>query len=613
MSANMIGRIFNDRYKITDRIGLGGMAEVYRAQDMTFNRVVALKIMLPQYASNPQFAERFRQEAAAAANLQSPYIVNVYDWGREGEIYYIVMEYVRGSDLKAAIKERGPIKQKKLAEIGAQACLALSAAHRLDIIHRDIKPQNIMIQPDGNIKVMDFGIAHAKNSVLTQTSSVLGTAHYVSPEQAQGKPLSASSDIYSLGVVLYEAATGKVPFDGPDAVSVAMKQVNEKPVPPRQLNPEISPAFEAVILKALAKNPADRFLTAHDFRIALQEAASGSANIHGADTQLIPNAAGSGYYNPSNYYATDGATELMPSVGEAKASGSQAQKQAVRNYQMVDDEEPEKKSKLGLFLGLILAALALAGIAFAFFNMNNAPDLIEVPDVTSMPQENAESELRNAGFVVGTITIVKSSDIDEGKVVSQDPQGKTRAKKGSKVNLNVSGGEDQVAVPDLSNMTADDANRALQQAGLTPQAGNGDYSDTVDVNRVIKQTPEAGSRVTKGSTVTYTISLGKESLSVPNVKGMTKADAESTLKAAGFQVKYAPEEHSNAAAGVVIAYNPTGQSSKGSAVTLTVSSGPEKKTNTSDESASGPQSGPGSSSNQKPESKPDSSTTKKNS
>ncbi|HIR01890.1 MAG TPA: serine/threonine protein kinase, partial [Candidatus Aveggerthella stercoripullorum] len=271
----MIGRIFNNRYKITERIGIGGMAEVYRAQDTVLGRMVAVKVMLPQYAADPAFTQRFRQEAASAANLQSPYIVNVYDWGQDSGTYYIVMEYVRGSDLKTAIKERGAINQRKVAEIGSQVCQALSVAHNLDIIHRDIKPQNIMIQPDGNVKVMDFGIARAKNSVKTQTSSVLGTAHYVSPEQAQGKELTYASDIYSLGIVLYEAATGKLPFDGPDAVSVAMKQVQEQPVPPSQVNPAIDAALEDIIMKALDKNPASRFATARDMKNALNDYLSG--------------------------------------------------------------------------------------------------------------------------------------------------------------------------------------------------------------------------------------------------------------------------------------------------------------------------------------------------
>ena len=235
MSAMLLG----GRYQVQDRIGTGGMATVYRGLDEVLGRTVAIKTMLPQYANDPSFAARFKQEAQAAAALQSPYIVSVYDWGKDADTYYIVMEYLRGTDLKSGIRKHGALDCKKVAQIGSQIAQALSVAHKHDIIHRDIKPQNIMVQPDGNIKVMDFGIARAKNSHLTQDNSVLGTAHYVSPEQTQGKELGPTTDIYSLGIVMYEAATGQVPFQGDDAISVALKQVNEQPKPPSQLNPAV--------------------------------------------------------------------------------------------------------------------------------------------------------------------------------------------------------------------------------------------------------------------------------------------------------------------------------------------------------------------------------------
>ena len=225
-------RVLGGRYLLKDKVGTGGMATVYRAQDQVLDRTVAVKIMLPQYAGDATFAARFKQEAQAAAGLSSPYIVGVYDWGKDGDTYYIVMEYLRGTDLKSGIKSHGALDPKKVAQIGSQISSALSVAHKHEIIHRDIKPQNIMVLPDGNIKVMDFGIARAKNSHLTQDNNVLGTAHYVSPEQTRGQDLGPTSDIYSLGVVMYECATGRVPFDGDDAISVALKQVNELPIPP---------------------------------------------------------------------------------------------------------------------------------------------------------------------------------------------------------------------------------------------------------------------------------------------------------------------------------------------------------------------------------------------
>ena len=291
VTGNMTGRTLSNRYLVGERVGIGGMAEVYQGQDRVLGCTVAIKIMLPQYAEDENFRTRFRQEAAAAANLQSPYIVNVYDWGQDTDTSFIVMEFVRGSDLKTAIQQRGAINQRKVAEIGSQVCQALAVAHGLDIIHRDIKPQNIMVQPDGNVKVMDFGIARAKNSVMAKTSAVLGTAHYISPEQAQGKELTSASDIYSLGIVLYEAATGKLPFDGPDAVSVALKQVQDQAVPPREINPAIDPALESIIMKAIAKDPRDRFATARDMRSALNDFLAGRAVSLGgfstADTMLI--------------------------------------------------------------------------------------------------------------------------------------------------------------------------------------------------------------------------------------------------------------------------------------------------------------------------------------
>ncbi len=267
----MPGRMLGGRYQVQDKIGTGGMATVYRGQDEVLGRTVAIKTMLPQYANDPSFAARFKQEAQAAAALSSPYIVSVYDWGKDGESYYIVMEYLRGTDLKSGIRKHGALDSRKVAQIGSQIAQALSVAHKHDIIHRDIKPQNIMVQPDGNIKVMDFGIARAKNSHLTTDNAVLGTAHYVSPEQTQGKELGPTTDIYSLGIVMYEAATGRVPFEGDDAISVALKQVNEAPQAPTLLNPSVDPILESIILKCMEKDPSNRYQTADDLYYALRD------------------------------------------------------------------------------------------------------------------------------------------------------------------------------------------------------------------------------------------------------------------------------------------------------------------------------------------------------
>ncbi len=432
MAESIIGKVFNNRYQITERIGVGGMAEVYRAQDNVLGRMVAVKIMLPQYASDPTFTQRFRQEAASAANLQSPYIVNVYDWGYDDDTYYIVMEYVRGSDLKTAINERGAINQRKVAEIGSQVCAALSVAHKLDIVHRDIKPQNIMVQPDGNVKVMDFGIARAKNSVKTQTSSVLGTAHYLSPEQAQGKELTATSDIYSLGVVMYEATTGQLPFDGPDAVSVAMKQVNSLPVAPREINPAIDPTLEAIILKAMAKNPLDRFTTASDMRQALNDYLAGrpvslAGGYAAAETTVMTGlGAGLGANNAMN-----GGTVVMPPLeSTVKPVGT--------SYRAPEEDKSSKK-RVGIAIAAVvaIAAIAVAVLMFTgFFSSGEA-----IPDVLGMTVEKATEALEDAGFEVDTtIEEEYSEDIEEGYVIGTDPEAGTNAKSGSTVNIIVSFG-----------------------------------------------------------------------------------------------------------------------------------------------------------------------------
>lgn len=266
---SMAERILGNRYLLKERIGIGGMASVYAAEDTTLNRLVAVKIMLPQYASDPNFAQRFRQEATAAAALQSPRIVSIHDWGCDDEDYYIVMELLTGSDMRALIRSEAPLDPHRIRDIGGQVCQALSVAHERETVHRDITPQNIMVLSDGNVKVMDFGIAKVAGSSMTQTSTVLGTAHYLSPEQAQGRTLTFASDLYSLGAVLYEAATGQPVFNGPDPISVALQHVSASPVPLRAINPSIDIALEAIIMKALAKDPAKRFQSAEAMRKAL--------------------------------------------------------------------------------------------------------------------------------------------------------------------------------------------------------------------------------------------------------------------------------------------------------------------------------------------------------
>ena len=571
----MIGRVFNNRYQITERIGIGGMAEVYRAQDNVLGRLVAVKVMLPQYAADPNFTQRFKQEAAAAANLQSPYIVNVYDWGQDEGTYYIVMEFVRGSDLKTAIIERGAINQRKVAEIGSQVCQALSVAHGLDIIHRDIKPQNIMVQPDGNVKVMDFGIARAKNSVMTQTSSVLGTAHYISPEQAQGKDLTATSDIYSLGIVLYESATGRLPFDGPDAVSVAMKQVNDLPVPPREINPDIDPALEAIIMKAIAKNPEERFATAKDMRLALNDYLAGRPVNLGEGFTSAETVVMGGVVPPMG--VADG-TAVMPAMGGVNAA-SPTSAQRSYNANNTGGKKNNKKT-IAIVIGIIAALAVVGGIAFALMSGGgDDKDKVAVPSVVGKTVDEATAAIEEAGFELGKVEESFDDNVEAGQVISQDPKGDSKQAKGTKINLSVSKGTKAITVPDLSGKTADEAKKELTANGLKSASGEAEYSDTVEEGHVIRQDPVAGTEVAKDSTVTYILSKGSAGIDVPNVVGQREGAAVTTLNNAGFYVNTDYMESDTVEAGLVISQDPSsGKRKEGDAVNIVVSTG--KKTQT---------------------------------
>ena len=592
MAGSMIGRIFNNRYQITECIGVGGMAEVYRATDNVLGRVVAVKVMLPQYAADENFARRFKQEAASAANLSSPYIVNVYDWGQDDGTYYIVMEFVRGSDLKTAIKERGAINQRKVAEIGSQVCQALSVAHKQDIIHRDVKPQNIMVQPDGNVKVMDFGIARAKNSTMDKTASVLGTAHYISPEQAQGKDLTPASDLYSLGIVMYEAATGKLPFDGPDAVSVAMKQVQEIPVPPSEIKPDIDPGLEAIIMKAMAKNPSERFATAMEMRYALNDFLMGRpvnvGDFTGAQTAVIGGMGGMssaqtqvmGGVAPAG--GVDG-TAVMPVAGGV-GQGGMAVAGGAGSSTSYRSSNTAKKGPSKKAIGIIVAIIAVVAIAaiaaFALGGTGGNTGNIPVPNVVGKTLDEATQEIEAAGLEVGNVSERSDDKTEEGKVASQDPAAGTKRAEGDRVNLVISSGTSQSPVPDVTNKTADEARKILTDAGFQVQAGAAKYSDSIEKDRVVQTDPAAGQSIPKNSVVTYYLSLGPEGTDVPNVVGSTEGSATTTLSNAGFNVTSESVYDDTVPQGQVISQTPAGGelAKDGATVHLVVSAGPDPAT-----------------------------------
>lgn len=569
----MVNRTFGNRYRVIEKIGMGGMAEVFKATDSTLGRTVAVKVMLPQYASDPNFAARFRQEAQAAANLSSPYIVNIYDWGKDDDSYYIVMEYMRGTDLKSAIQQRGSIHPRKVAEIGSQVCSALSVAHGYDIIHRDIKSANIMVQADGNIKVMDFGIAQAGRPGMTQDSSVLGTAHYVSPEQAQGKKLGPASDLYSLGVVLYEAATGQLPFDGPDVVSVAMKQVSEYPVPPRQINPNIDPQFEAIIMRALQKNPEDRYETAKEMQRAIDDYLQGRAS---AETVILNN-----NYAPGATMAYGaGQTTVMPASGQTTVMPNGAM-----------GTPPKKKSSKR---NIALAAIALVAlVAIGFFVASSAGLIggkVQVPDVVGQTDTQARATLQQAGLKVGKLSYDISETVEKGKVISQDPIANSSANKGATVNLVISTGKtkgNMVAVPNLMGLTAAEAEQALAAVGLKG-ASKQENHDSFEAGKIFTQDPAANTMVADGTTITYTVSTGKkkETFKMPNMVGIDADAAISTLEDLGLEVRTSKKTTGSVSPGTICAQSiPSGTSvSPGATVDLTIEAGtprPSSSANTS--------------------------------
>lgn len=572
----MPGRMLGGRYQVQDKIGTGGMATVYRGQDQVLGRTVAIKMMLPQYANDPSFAARFKQEAQAAAALSSPYIVSVYDWGKDGESYYIVMEYLRGTDLKSGIRKHGALDSRKVAQIGSQIAQALSVAHRHDIIHRDIKPQNIMVQPDGNIKVMDFGIARAKNSSLTTDNSVLGTAHYVSPEQSTGKPLGPTTDIYSLGIVMYEAATGRVPFAGDDAISVAMKQVNEAPQPPSLINPNVDPALEAIILRCMEKNPADRYQSADELARALRDFIAGRATIPSNTTVSSRIVTPPQPTSRLDRRGIDGSNTYITRGGDT------GRLNRVHSREEADelDKRENKRHKRNVILGILgaLVVLALAGFAIAQMLGNSSQQYL-VPQFVGQTKDQATQALNASGshFKLGTVTESYSDSAPEGQVIDQTPSANRQAAEGTAINLVVSKGAKPAAavkVPDLTNKSPSEAESALAAVGLKARNGDSVESDDVTVGYVATQEPAAGSDAKAGDTITYHLSSGKGKADVPDVTEMTAERASDVLKDAGFKVDTQQQPSSSVPEGRVISQSPAnGKADKGSTVTIVVSSG----------------------------------------
>lgn len=603
----MISKVLNNRYELLELIGSGGMADVYRASDNLLGRMVAIKILHPQYAKDPIFIERFRQEAQAAANLNQTNIVNVYDWGIEGDIYYLVMEYVEGRDLKDIIVEGGSLLPERTVEIALAICSALDAAHAQGIVHRDIKPQNIIITKDNQVKVMDFGIARAPGgAAMTQTGTIMGTAQYISPEQAQGRPADPRSDLYSIGIVLYEMLTGRAPFEGENPVAIAYKQVREDPLPPSMVNPDISPELEAVVMKALAKNPENRYQNSLEMRSDLERCLEG-APVHA--TPILP--AGEAVPGMTRVYPVTGAAggkksskawifillalfmaamlgvgvwALVRNTGSVEVPNvvNASQDEAGRilkdkGLKMVVDKEVIDAQKAA---GTVISQDPQAGDSIrkggtVKIVISKEPDLATVPDCTGQSQSDAEAIIIGAGFKVGEVSEAYDEKAEKGKVSSQTPAPGTQASKGSTVNLVVSRGPEMVSVPGVTGMTQEQAVAKLQEAGL--EAKVQEVSSEETPGTVTAQDPTAGTSVSKGFAVTIVVAAESKEVEVPNVIGKAKSVAEDTLIAAGFQVTIIDKQTTDSTkVGKIIDQSPQGgrMAAEGSKVMIYVGVSP---------------------------------------
>jgi eukaryotic-like serine/threonine-protein kinase len=575
--------IYNGRYELHRQIARGGMADVFLARDQLLDRPVAVKVLFPQFASDPSFVERFRREAQSAANLNHPNIVGVYDWGEEQGTYFIVMEYVDGRSLAEILRAEGMLHPDRAADITTDVAAALSFAHRNGVVHRDIKPGNILIAPTGQVKVTDFGIARAfggggTDANLTQTGSVMGTATYFSPEQAQGQSVDPRSDLYSLGVVLYEMLASRPPFTGDSAVTIAYKQVQEKPVPPSEINGRIPSSIEAIVMKLLAKSPADRYPSAEDLRADLRRfregqpvlAMSAAGAAAAGATIAAAGAAGAAAADP-------GATSAVPVTAAVPPGGGDY-------YDDPDEPYEEPPSRTGWFIvGLVVLIAALVALLLVFADAlgigggNQDPDRIEVPGVIDLTLEEATEQLEDAGFRV-VVDRQANVDVEEGIVFDQDPLGGALAEEDSEVTIVVSDGAAAFPMPEVVGFREADVVTSLQNQGLV-LAENGierRFDDNAPEGEVLEQNPVAGEEVRPGDEFRLVVSQGPEIIDVPDVSGADPAQATQTLVDSGFQAREERENSSTVPEGRVIRTEPGAgeRAPRGTVIVLIVSDGP---------------------------------------
>jgi beta-lactam-binding protein with PASTA domain len=542
--------LVDNRYRILNRIGSGGMADVYLAEDTHLGRQVALKVLHRRFAQDQEFVERFRREAKSVAGLSHPNVVGVFDRGDHEGTYYIAMEHLPGRTLKEIVEAEAPLAQERAIDLGEQILQGAGYAHRHGVIHRDFKPHNVIVDQDGRAKVTDFGIARAGASEMTETGSIMGTAQYLSPEQAQGHAVAAASDLYSIGVMLYEMLAGRLPFEGESAVSVALKHLSEPPPPLSQFRPDVHPALEAVVMAALAKDPAQRWQSAEELAQGLEAARSQiEAGIDGAEGLAAVAPVALPAPPPETIPAANGDGAAPPVAGP-----------------------PRRRRRRWPWFTLGLLALALAGfLLYLGLSGAFAPEKVEVPRVAGQQLVRARAVLEQSGFEVAETRVRSRQPLDQ--VIDQDPNAGEEAEDGSTVTLEVSNGPGTVRVPSVAKLPQEQAIDDLQDVDLKvttePQS-----SDEVREGFAIRTVPRAGEEVERTTRVTLFVSTGPEQVTVPDVVGLSRESAEARLSAEGFGVGV-QEQESEEAEGEVIAQSPEGSSrvDRGTTVTITVSTG----------------------------------------